>query len=57
MPYPFSEVANLLATHPEQAITILSERGRHLLNHAKFSYRATIHISGDALNEYFSVYL
>ena len=57
MPYLFSAVANLLATHPEQAITILSERGRHLLNYAKRSYRAAKHIGRDALNKYLSSHL
>ena len=53
MPYLLSAVANLLETHIEQAIKVLSEQGRHLLNNSKHSYRSAKHIGGDKLNKYF----
>ena len=51
MHYLFSAVANLLATHPEQAITIISERRVHLLNYAKSSYCTARHIRRNKLNK------
>ena len=57
MPYLFSSVTNLLTTHPEQAIKIISERGRHFLNYDKRSYLAAKNIGRDALDEYFSAHL
>ena len=57
MLYIFPTIANILVTRPEQAITILSEWGQHLLNYFKISYRVEKYIGGDELNRYFSVHL
>ena len=57
IPYLFYSVAALLVNHIEQTIAILSERGDHLINDAKCSYRAAKYIVRDALNEYFSAHL
>ena len=53
----FRTVINILSTHPEQAITILSERGRNLLNYDDQSYRVVKHIGIDALKKYFYMQL
>ena len=57
LPYLLPAAANLIATHPEQAITIILERGQHLLNYTKFSYCTVKYIGRDARNRYLSTHL